>query len=156
MHFTTHLLSGAAVGAAVGQPVPAFVAGLLAHAVLDAVPHNDYHRVRYAIADILLGGVLYFHVVRKFGLPAQFGAVGGFLPDLEVALGHVILSLKPGLAWRNLFPSHSGLIPHGHASLIVGFLIQLTTAGLAILVLLLAAGHAGAALGVALGAALGL
>ncbi len=138
MYFTTHLLGGAAVGAVVGQPVAAFAAGVLSHAGLDAVPHNDYHQFRYAAIDILLGSAVYFLFVRQLGPGVELGAIGGFLPDLEVALNHTLASLRPGLRWRNVFPSHSGVTPHGSASCRTGFFIQVAVSLLALAVLTLA------------------
>lgn len=137
MYFTTHLLTGAAVGAAVGQPVAGFATGVLSHALLDAIPHNDYHHVRYAGLDMVLGWTVYLHFVRAFGPAAQLGAFGGFLPDVEVALGHVITSLKPDSHWQNHFPSHSGATPHGSAPSDAGLLVQAATAGISVLLLLL-------------------
>ena len=39
MLVTNHVLSGAAIGAAVRRPVPAFLLGVASHFALDAAPH---------------------------------------------------------------------------------------------------------------------
>lgn len=41
MLFTTHALTGAAIGAAVQNPVLAFVLGFASHHILDSIPHFD-------------------------------------------------------------------------------------------------------------------
>jgi hypothetical protein len=39
MFITNHALAGAAIGAAIGRPVPAFVAGVASHVAMDMVLH---------------------------------------------------------------------------------------------------------------------
>ena len=39
MFITNHVLSGAVTGAVVRRPLPAFLAGVASHFVLDAFPH---------------------------------------------------------------------------------------------------------------------
>ena len=41
MVFTTHAITGAAIGLATGNPILAFVFGFLSHFILDSIPHFD-------------------------------------------------------------------------------------------------------------------
>jgi hypothetical protein len=92
MLVTNHVLSGAAVGAAVGAPVPAFALGIVSHFVVDAVPHWggwDSHRsfMRIAVADGLVGlatiGVVVAATERSRRAAVLAGVVGAALPDLN-------------------------------------------------------------------------
>jgi hypothetical protein len=138
VYFTTHLLAGAALGktaSGLGAPVWAgFLLGLTSHAVLDVVPHHDYRRARYALLDVAAGvafALALFH--GPFARAEWWGGVGGVLPDLEVAVGHVVLSL--GRPWRDWFPSHSGLLPHAQCPLPQGLFFQALFAGLGLCLL---------------------
>jgi hypothetical protein len=55
---TNHVLAGALVGAASPGPVTAFLAGVVSHPVLDAVPHlgvDESHFLKVAVVDGLVG-----------------------------------------------------------------------------------------------------
>lgn len=41
MNNTTHAISGAALGMAIGNPGGAFIIGVISHLVLDYIPHTD-------------------------------------------------------------------------------------------------------------------
>lgn len=128
MYFTTHLLTGAALGKVTaglgGPPWAGFLIGLVSHAALDVVPHHDYHQARHALADLAAGLTLAFLIFHgRFVAAEWWGAFGGTVPDLEVAVGHVVVSL--GGPWRrDWFPSHSGLLPHPHWPLPKGLVFQ--------------------------------
>ena len=99
---TSHLLAGAAVGTAIGNPLLAFILGYISHFLLDALPHFDpglyrkrkadgslpeeFARFEYPIAaiDVLLGVFLtmYFWHLHAESSALLFGALGGLLPDL--------------------------------------------------------------------------
>lgn len=140
MYFTTHLLTGAAVGgaaAAAGGPGwVAFLAGVVSHAALDMVPHHDYYRARYALYDIVLGLIIATVALSLHPGPGRlWGGLGGVLPDLEVALGYLLVQ-RGYPARRGHFPSHTGFLPHPHWPLPQGLLIQtaLASVGLWLLV----------------------
>ncbi len=104
----THFAAGALVGGATGNPVAGVVTGLASHALLDAIPHYDHPDWRLELA----GGVLSLVVLLLMPfatLPAVLGGLAGMLPDLEN------LFQKLGKMRRDqfVFPSHTGLIPHG-------------------------------------------
>lgn len=107
VNVVTHALTGAAVGLAV--PVwGALPAGVISHAILDALPHRDYATVRAAVIDTGVAVGLTAAAAIWTGQPAPIllGAAGGILPDVEVGLNHFFNT-------RLRFPSHTGLIPHG-------------------------------------------
>ena len=98
MLISTHVLSGALVGRAVGRPVPALVLGLASHLALDRLPHwgkgggwpveeMDDETFRVAVVDGLVGLALIavaLRVVAPRRRPAVLaGIVGACLPDLD-------------------------------------------------------------------------
>jgi hypothetical protein len=128
VQFTTHLLVGAVVGGSTAlaghPPWLAFLGGVASHAVLDMLPHHDYHRARWAVFDLAAGVALGFLALPGLSPAARlWGGLGGVAPDLEVAGNHVLLSLGRR-GWRNRFPSHTGVLPHPQCSAALGFLIQ--------------------------------
>ncbi len=140
MYVTAHALTGAVVGEAVvtatgAHPWAALLAGLVSHAMLDVVPHHDYHRVRCALLDLAVAVTLATLLFRGSSAAARWwGGLGGALPDLEVAVGSLILST--GHPWRwSWYPTHTGLLPHPHWRWPQGLLTQLVPAVLAILLL---------------------
>jgi hypothetical protein len=89
---TNHVLSGAAIGAAVGEPLAALPLGVASHFGLDALPHwggwmSDQHFLRVAIADGLTGlgamGAAYALTPRGRRAAVLAGMVGAALPDLD-------------------------------------------------------------------------
>lgn len=100
MTFTTHLLTGAAIGATTGNVPAAFVGGLASHFILDVIPHMDagWIEVKPDIGqkkwtkklwitvwvDVAVGTLLFGWVVPASvdALPLVVGGVGGLLPDL--------------------------------------------------------------------------
>ena len=97
---TAHAAIGAGLGALVGDPAKAFIAGVLSHQIADTMPHKEAP----PILDVpALFGLLGFLGVR-YGLrsPQFWGAVGGVAPDLEHVPPRV--GLPPGE--KRYFPSH--------------------------------------------------
>lgn len=121
MFYSTHLVTGAAIGVVTGSPVKAFLFGLLSHLLLDAIPHHDHRKVRNCALDIV-GGTLLFALAFFFWKPDPamlWGAIGGVIPDIEVPLYYF------GLIKRRVFPSHNGWMPHSGAAPLRGVLIQI-------------------------------
>lgn len=115
MWVTTHVLAGLAIAAALGGPWwLVLVAVILAHVVMDLIPHWDYtkasHAVAYGLCDCLVGLALWLVAWLLLGMPfwlAFMGPVSG-APDLDVLFAG--LRGKPGQHW---FPSHWKRFPHG-------------------------------------------
>jgi hypothetical protein len=88
---TTHVLAGAAIGAATRRPLVGLVLGAASHLALDAVPHwggvTPSTFLAVAVADGLLGLAAMALTTRLAppGLRTAVlaGAVGGALPDLD-------------------------------------------------------------------------
>jgi hypothetical protein len=104
----THFAAGALAGGATGNVWLGAGAGFASHAVLDAIPHYDHPDWRLE----LLGGIfsLILLLLLPFGtLPAIIGGMFGMVPDLEN------LFQKLGKMRRDqfIYPSHTGLVPHG-------------------------------------------
>ncbi len=110
----THFAAGAVVGAFAPHPVLVPVFALGSHMVLDMIPHFDFENMLIeivfgliALAGLLLGGV--------YSLSVILGGIIAAFPDLEN------LFVKTGKIEKNrrIFPSHSGILPHGRKA---GFL----------------------------------
>ncbi len=105
----THLVTGAALGRDL-RPWGAFVVGLASHLLLDVLPHQDHSSSWLGALD-LLTGIL---VARNLGIlshkGAFCGALGGAIPDVEVALSHLL-----GYDFPKVFPSHKGSLHCGGA-----------------------------------------
>lgn len=123
----THFAAGAVAGAFAPHAalVPVFALG--SHMILDMIPHFDFENMLLetvlgliALAFLLLGGV--------YSLSIILGGVIAVLPDLENLL------VKTGKIGKNrrLFPSHSGILPHGRKA---GFLNLSAQSVLSIVVL---------------------
>jgi hypothetical protein len=92
MLVTNHVLSGAAIGAVVRRPVPAFVLGVASHFVLDAVPHwgrfgGGRGLLKVAVPDGLTG-LAVMGVMTAIAPPDRQAAVlagmaGAAFPDLD-------------------------------------------------------------------------
>jgi hypothetical protein len=94
-----HVATGGLVGALAGSRRSALVLGLVAHALGDAVPHQDVASRRFETLSGVAGlGLL--AVARGPLDPAVVGAVGASVPDVE----HVLPLPRPN--GRKLFPSH--------------------------------------------------
>ncbi len=99
MVIAAHAIIGGAIGAAVGDPVAAFFAGVASHYIADYIPHTDWGSFQKAgetdftagqylgIAGDIIGGTLVFWYLLH-GLPAQLfinilcGAAGGISIDV--------------------------------------------------------------------------
>ena len=99
---TSHLLIGAATGAATGNPAGAFFVGVASHFAMDMVPHVDigtfispqrknnlnFNKSEYveAFADIIIGGAVVLLLIFKsshFNAVNMFwGAAGGISVDV--------------------------------------------------------------------------
>jgi hypothetical protein len=89
---TNHVLSGALIGVLARRPVPAFVAGVASHFVLDATPHWGKWRsrrqfVRVAVADGLIS-LAVMGTLTAVSPPGRRAAVlagmaGAALPDAD-------------------------------------------------------------------------
>lgn len=100
MTFTTHLLTGAAIGATTGNIPAAFIGGLVSHFILDSIPHIDAGWIEAqpnigqtkwskklwtaVIVDVAVGTLLFTLVTPPsvHALPLVAGGIGGLFPDL--------------------------------------------------------------------------
>lgn len=101
MKGTTHALVGGLVGAVVGSPIPAFLAGAASHVLLDLMPHRDEYTRLQLVADGCgaLAVLALAAVTGHVGMAA--GVLGGVLPDLD-NVPDLVLKRKVG----KIFPSH--------------------------------------------------
>jgi hypothetical protein len=107
MMAAVHALLGGAVGRYTCRPTQALLGGALSHLLADLAPHKDYPLpIELPAMLSALGFLALWHGARS---PAFLGALGGVLPDMENGLW--LLGVVPEEA--KLFPTHSGLLPHG-------------------------------------------
>jgi hypothetical protein len=126
----THIVVGALAGSAAPSIELAPVFGLGSHILLDYIPHYDFERMRY---ELLFGG-LAFAILAAAGVlngKALLGAVFAALPDLE----NLFWKLRMLPEEKKVFPSHSGLIPHGREVGPRNLILQTALAALSILVM---------------------
>ncbi len=114
---STHVLSGALLGRALGRPAPALLTGIASHLVLDRLPHwglgegwppPDMDDASYAIAvrDGLCGLALIAAALRVTAAEHRpqvlAGIVGACLPDLDKP-GRRFLGRSPWPEWFDRF-----------------------------------------------------
>jgi len=104
----THFAAGALAGGVTGNVYAGAVAGLASHAVLDVIPHYDHPDWRLELAGGVLSLILLL-LMPFASWPAVIGGLFGMAPDLEN------LFQKLGRMSRKsfIFPTHTGLLPHG-------------------------------------------
>ena len=134
MWVIVHVFSGLALGAALGgsghEPTMSLLIllplALVAHAVLDLVPHWDYTRSRlralWAVVDVVAAGALVIGLWWSGALPGWLALVGvvSALPDLDVL--DAVVPVDKGGRW---FPSHWRRFPHGQCRAAWGIPIQM-------------------------------
>jgi len=95
-----HASIGAAVGSFFKKKSAAFLAGVVSHAIADAVPHNDLSpAAEVPLLAATIVGIAAYHGVDS---PVFWGALGGVMPDVEHGLALTGV-LKPE---KRIFPTH--------------------------------------------------
>lgn len=140
LHWTTHVVTGAAVGYLIGRPIPAAAAGFSSHLLLDTFPHADPDLDISYVADSLVGAAFLTTLAVSKRLRhadrRHAGLVGGIaagLPDLEL-LAKLVTTVHEE---DYLYPTHNGRIPHRQTGMLISVLTQgaliALTVGLALL-----------------------
>ncbi|HEX3752191.1 MAG TPA: hypothetical protein VHW06_16605 [Streptosporangiaceae bacterium] len=103
MLLTNHVLSGALIGSLVRRPAPAFVAGVVSHFALDAVPHWGPFRERRALLRVAVpDGLTALAVLTAFAAAAPprrrlaltAAMLGAALPDADKP-AHLLFGRSP-------------------------------------------------------------
>jgi hypothetical protein len=129
LHWTTHVVTGAAAGYLVGSPAPAAILGFASHPLLDMAPHYDPDSELGYVLDAA-SGCLAMSLIAANGAmrrtdrhrAALWGAVGSALPDLELL---VKLFDRDFQTERYIFPWHNGKLPHRQTHFTGSTLLQL-------------------------------
>jgi len=104
----THFAAGALAGGLTGNVWYGAAAGAASHAVLDAIPHYDHPDWRLELSAGVFS--LFLLLLMPFATwAAAVGGIFGMLPDLE----NLFQKLGKMRREQFIFPSHTGLIPHG-------------------------------------------
>ncbi|MEI6498643.1 MAG: hypothetical protein WCO23_01645 [bacterium] len=93
MILTAHMISGGVTGEIIGNPVIAFVVGIILHFVLDAIPHFDVldegratkRQFIFSVTETVVGLLFIFGFIRpelSWSSPFLWGMAGSILPDL--------------------------------------------------------------------------
>ena len=139
MWVIVHALSGMALGRVLPSSLWIVIpAVLVAHALLDLVPHWDYThsrgKVLWGALDVAAAAAAFLVGGLVFHLPGVIVAAGivSALPDLDV-----LDALFPFERRSRWFPSHWQSYPHGHARPLPGVAVQAAVVALSIMVLAL-------------------
>jgi hypothetical protein len=115
LHWTTHVIAGAATGYLIGHPVPAALAGFAGHMALDIAPHYDPDSDLGYVVDSAAGCAVLACIACSRRIrgadtnrAALFGAIGSALPDLEL-LRKLFSDIE---SEQYMFPAHDGTLPH--------------------------------------------
>lgn len=123
MYFSSHLCTGLLMGGLTNSSVAAFGIGFISHGILDMFPHHDYNSIGAAALDIVIGVItlkIFQANFQYIALPLFWGALGATVPDLEVALKHLL----PRYRLKPLYPSHNGLFKHPQRAFPKGVFVQ--------------------------------
>lgn len=138
MWVSTHVLAGLAIAAALGGPWwLVLIAVIVAHVVMDLIPHWDYttsrHPVVYGVCDILAGGVAWLLAWLVLGMPFWLAAMGPLsgAPDLDVLVAEI--RGRQDVHW---FPSHWKSFPHGRSGHLWGIGVQVVIMAASVAVVL--------------------
>jgi hypothetical protein len=111
----THVAAGALIGGLIGGrslgflgdgPL-AFLIGFGSHIPMDMVPHMDFEDFR---ADGIVSVAILAAILIMTGpSPVLLGALGAVAPDVENLLWKLGIIREK----HKIFPTHSGLLPHG-------------------------------------------
>jgi hypothetical protein len=108
-----HAIAGFALGSRVRSVPVALAIGVASHALLDAMPHHDYRTFAAHAADGAASLACIAALARRTPSASRraavAGAIGAIVPDVETIL--LVLGVVGKEAM--VFPSHTGLIPHG-------------------------------------------
>lgn len=104
----THFAAGALAGSVAGGPWAALAAGLASHALLDLFPHYDFEDWRREVA-LGLAPLLLLALSPWASVASLLGGLAGCLPDVE----NLLWKLGRLERRRMIFPTHTGLLPHG-------------------------------------------
>lgn len=126
MWVSTHVVAGLAIAAALGGPWwLILILVILAHVLMDLIPHWDYtasrHPLVYGWIDSLSTVVFFFLAWKALGYPwwiALMGLVSG-APDWDV-----LISMLRGDGAPQYFPSHWDRFPHGKSGPVWGIGVQ--------------------------------
>jgi hypothetical protein len=107
----THVAVGALIGSLIDSRLAAFGIGFASHIPMDVLPHIDFEDFRVDAA-VSVGLLALVWVLSGFS-PLLFGALGAVAPDFENLLWKAGLLPED----KKIFPTHSGLLRHGRASI---------------------------------------
>jgi len=104
-----HVASGALVGRSCTGVLDAFLAGFVAHGVMDVAPHGEVHDDRF---ELVTGALGIFALAARYGWrsPITVAAIGSVVPDMEHVPSLVGITLPP------LYPTHRWARLHGWES----------------------------------------
>jgi hypothetical protein len=138
MWVSTHVLAGLAIAAALGGPWwLVLLLVILAHVLMDLIPHWDYtvsrHPLAYGILDFVASLAAWLVAWLVLGMPfwiALMGPISG-APDWDVLIAEI--RRKPEI---HFFPSHVQSFPHGKSGPLWGIGVQVAIMAVSVVVVL--------------------
>jgi hypothetical protein len=126
MWVSTHVLAGLAIAAALGGPWwLVLILVILAHVLMDLIPHWDYtvsrHPLAFGVLDFVASLAAWLIAWLVLGMPfwmAFMGPISG-APDWDVLIAEI--RRKPEIHY---FPSHVTSFPHGKSGPLWGIGVQ--------------------------------
>jgi hypothetical protein len=138
MWVSTHVLAGLVIAAAVGGPWwLVLILVLIAHVLMDLVPHWDYsatrHHLAYGLVDFVAGLAAWLLCWFVLGMPSWMAFMGPLsgAPDWDI-----LIAEARGKPQVHFFPSHLERFPHGRSGPLWGVGVQVAIMVVAVVVVL--------------------
>lgn len=92
MLIASHMLVAGYIGERIGNPILAFLVGIIIHFLLDSIPHYDTtddgkftpRQIALLVVDGVIGLVIVYYILlgNNFNTSYISGAIGGLAPDI--------------------------------------------------------------------------
>ena len=135
MLIAAHSIAGGVAGDFIGNPILAFLLGIIIHFILDAIPHydtTDNHKFTFRqwaliLGDALVALLIIFLIIKPpldINSPFLWGAIGGITPDF---FDNVSLWSKQFQAFKlgNVFHNFHERIQPKQPNIFWGLLVQI-------------------------------
>ena len=141
MLLSQHVVAGGAVGLAMGNPVLAFIMGLVSHHLLDLIPHVDNNIFNHyymeigdytlAFVDLLVVCLIIYKIWPKIRKKKRnlfvWGLIGSVLPDVitNVPLWHKeVVSSQIGASYYHFHMHFHGALPSTSLGIYLAIALQ--------------------------------
>lgn len=134
MLISTHFITAGYAGEGIGNPLLAFLSGIVIHFILDAIPHTDtidggkltLKQLSVILIDLVVGALLIIFLLKpeaSANNPFWWGAFGGILPDIFDCIPLWQEAFRKTKIGGKIHYFHE-LIQRTKISFVFGFLVQ--------------------------------